>query len=54
MLEMQLRTGGPLDELITAFRNLWENLTFKIGSENADYRRNKGEHDDLKKEIMER
>ena len=32
-----------LDELITAFRNLWDNLNFKIHSENQDYRRIKKE-----------
>lgn len=54
LLEMQIRTNGPLDELITAFKNLWENLTFKIHSENEDYRRNKAEHMEIYKEVMQR
>ncbi len=44
LLELQLQTGGPLSELVTAFKNLIKDLNFKLGSEQEEYRWAKAEH----------
>ena len=33
LIQLQLATGGPMNELVTAFQNLIRDLNFKLGSE---------------------
>lgn len=33
LMELQIKTGGPLSELVTAFKNLIKDLNFKLNSE---------------------
>ncbi len=44
LMELQIKTGGPLSELVTAFQNLIRDLNFKLGSEHDEYRWAKAEH----------
>lgn len=53
-MELQIKTGGPLAELITAFKNLITDLNFKMGSTQEDYRFNKAEHFEYDKDINHR
>ena len=51
LLSLQLMTDGPLGELQTAFKNLIDDLNFKLNSEQEEYRWAKAEHFQLDKEI---
>ncbi len=53
-MELQIKTGGPLSELVTAFQNLIKDLNFKLGSEHEEYRWSKAEHFEYEKEITDR
>ena len=33
LMQLQLQTGGPMNELVAAFQNLIRDLNFKLGSE---------------------
>ena len=33
LMDLQIQTGGPLAELVTAFKNLIKDLNFKLASE---------------------
>jgi len=51
LMDLQLQTGGPLAELVTAFKNLIKDLNFKLASEQEEYRWAKAEHFEIDKEI---
>jgi len=50
-MDLQIQTGGPLAELVTAFKNLIKDLNFKLASEQEEYRWAKAEHFEIDKEI---
>ncbi len=52
LLDLQLQTGGPIDELITAFKNLVRDLRFKIKTEQEDYQIALAEHNAIEDEIQ--
>ncbi len=54
LMELQIKTGGPLSELVTAFQNLIKDLNFKLGSEHEEYRWAKAEHFAYNNEIEDR
>jgi hypothetical protein len=54
LMELQIKTGGPLSELVTAFQNLIRDLNFKLGSEHDEYRWAKAEHHEYNKQIEDR
>jgi hypothetical protein len=54
LLQLQVQTNGPMNELVTAFQNLIRDLNFKMGSEAEEYRWAAAEHHELDKEINER
>jgi len=47
-------TGGPMNEMVTAFQNLIRDLNFKMASEQEEYRWAAAEHHELDKEINTR
>jgi hypothetical protein len=53
LVAAQIKTGGPLGELITAFKNLVKDLNFKLQSEHRDYVLAKSEHFSTEKECNE-
>ncbi len=53
-MELQLSTGGPLSELVTAFKALISDLNFKLGSEQKEYQWAKAEHFQYNKQIEDR
>jgi len=54
LMELQVKTNGPMNELVTAFQNLIRDLNFKMGSEQEEYRWAAAEHHELDKEINTR
>ena len=53
-MELQVKTQGPMNELVVAFQNLIRDLNFKLGSEHEEYRWAAAEHHELDKEINTR
>ena len=54
LMELQIKTGGPMSELVTAFKNLIRDLNFKLNSEHQEYRWAKAEHFEFVKEWEEK
>jgi len=54
LMELQIKTGGPMSELVTAFKNLIRDLNFKLNSEHQEYRWAKAEHFEFNKEWEEK
>ena len=54
LMELQVKTNGPMNELVTAFQNLIRDLNFKMGSEQEEYRWAAAENFELEKEINDR
>ena len=53
-MQLQLLTNGPMNELVTAFKNLIRDLNFKQDIEQQEYRIAAAEHHKMDKEINER
>ena len=54
MIEVQMATNGPLDELMNAFRNMLQDLKWKISIENQDYSEKSTTHRMIETEILDR
>ena len=50
LMELQIKTGGPMSELVTAFKNLIRDLNFKLNSEHQEYRWAAAENHEFNKE----